>query len=339
MRILFYGAGVIGSVYAATLQKGGHDVSVLARGERLATIREQGVRVESVLTGERTEARVHAVETLAPDDAYDLIVVAMQSHDVEAVLPVLSANLHSATILFLGNNAAGPDHLVQALGEPRVLLGFPSVGGYFDGPVVRFAGESERLGLTLGELDDRASDRRREVEQAFAVADVDVTTEPHIDAWLKAHVALVLPILFGLDRHGLDNEALARDRATMRLVARAVREGLGVLEVVGYPIRPLRLRTITWLPTAITAFLLGKIIASDFARVAFAGHAAAARGEFALLLDQFRRFIATSGCATPALDELCAGGIHLDGGGCTARGILVNHSHDLRRRPPSSRRG
>ena len=35
MKILAYGAGVIGSPYAAKLQDSGHPVTVLARGERL----------------------------------------------------------------------------------------------------------------------------------------------------------------------------------------------------------------------------------------------------------------------------------------------------------------
>ncbi len=69
MRILIYGAGVIGSVYAARLQEGGHDVSVLAREQRLATIRERGILLEGALTGERTEVKVRAVERLEPEDA------------------------------------------------------------------------------------------------------------------------------------------------------------------------------------------------------------------------------------------------------------------------------
>ncbi len=36
MKILFYGAGVLGSLYAARLQESGQEVSILARGQRLA---------------------------------------------------------------------------------------------------------------------------------------------------------------------------------------------------------------------------------------------------------------------------------------------------------------
>ena len=37
MKILVYGAGVIGTLYAARLQDGGNRVTVVARGQRLAT--------------------------------------------------------------------------------------------------------------------------------------------------------------------------------------------------------------------------------------------------------------------------------------------------------------
>lgn len=248
--------------------------------------------------------RVPTVERLASDDAYDLVVVAMQKTQVTAVLPLLGANEHTPSVLFLGNNAAGPDVLVRALGAARVLMGFPSVGGYFDGGLVRFAGESERLGVTLGELDGGTSPRLEGITQAFAAADIRASIESDIDAWLKAHVALVLPIVFGLDRHRFDNHALAGDRETMRLMARAVGEGLEVLKALGYPIHPFRLKSITWLPTAITSVILGKIIASDFAKVAFAGHAAVAKAEFELLREEFRGLIVASGRATPAVDEL-----------------------------------
>ena len=46
MKILFYGAGVLGSLYAARLQETGQEVSILARGQRLADIREYGIVLE-----------------------------------------------------------------------------------------------------------------------------------------------------------------------------------------------------------------------------------------------------------------------------------------------------
>ena len=43
MKILVYGAGNLGSLYAAKLKDAGHDVTILARGKRLHSIREHGI--------------------------------------------------------------------------------------------------------------------------------------------------------------------------------------------------------------------------------------------------------------------------------------------------------
>src|SRR5271166_4475654 len=52
LRILVIGGGVIGSVYAAWLQKAGQQVTILERGQHLADLRDQGLRIEDTGTGQ-----------------------------------------------------------------------------------------------------------------------------------------------------------------------------------------------------------------------------------------------------------------------------------------------
>ena len=49
MKILVYGAGVLGTLYAARLQDGGQDVSLVARGQRLADLRQHGLVLENMI--------------------------------------------------------------------------------------------------------------------------------------------------------------------------------------------------------------------------------------------------------------------------------------------------
>ena len=51
MKLLFVGAGVLGSLYAARLGEAGHEISVLARGKRLQEIRSQGIVLEHTFSG------------------------------------------------------------------------------------------------------------------------------------------------------------------------------------------------------------------------------------------------------------------------------------------------
>ena len=48
---MVYGAGVIGTLDAARLQEGGHRVTVVARGVRLADIRSYGLVLEDIIGG------------------------------------------------------------------------------------------------------------------------------------------------------------------------------------------------------------------------------------------------------------------------------------------------
>ena len=44
MRILIYGAGVIGSLYAALFAEAGYDTNIYARGKRLEALRNNGLK-------------------------------------------------------------------------------------------------------------------------------------------------------------------------------------------------------------------------------------------------------------------------------------------------------
>lgn len=50
-RILVYGAGVLGSLYAARLAESGKDVTILARGQRLRELWEHGIVLEDARVG------------------------------------------------------------------------------------------------------------------------------------------------------------------------------------------------------------------------------------------------------------------------------------------------
>ena len=47
MKICVYGAGVIGGILASSIERAGHDVSVITRGEHLEAIRKRGLTVRA----------------------------------------------------------------------------------------------------------------------------------------------------------------------------------------------------------------------------------------------------------------------------------------------------
>ena len=108
MRILVYGAGVQGCELAhRLLQNKKNVVTLLARGEWKE-------RIRSMLQFRTTTDRVATIDTLAPDDCYDLVFVAMQAGQLPQVLPILKQN-KSEYFVFMGND---PD----AVGVLRAML-------------------------------------------------------------------------------------------------------------------------------------------------------------------------------------------------------------------------
>ena len=303
MRILVYGAGNIGSLYGGLLSHAGHEVSILTRGERLATIREVGIELEDFATGERTTARPSVVEQLAPDDAYELILVAMGWEHVLEVLPALAQN-GSQSVLFLGNNAAGPKALVDALGTNRVLLGFPGAAGVPSDHAIRYLilarGDQP---TTIGELDGSFSPRLRKIASALESARFPVEMCDQMDAWLKTHAAEILPTAYALYMAAEDAQRLARTRDALVLMIRAIREGHRVLRAAGVPIVPRKHRIFEWLPEPILVAIAKRMVSDESASIKI-GHGVAARKEMELLAADFAALAAKTSVETPALERL-----------------------------------
>lgn len=59
------------------------------------------------------------MDALAPDDAYDLVLVLVRADHLATVLPPLAANQRTPPVPFMVNSAPGPD----ALGRERVGCG------------------------------------------------------------------------------------------------------------------------------------------------------------------------------------------------------------------------
>lgn len=315
LKILFYGAGVLGSLYAARLRGAGHDVSVLARGRRLEELREHGVVLRDVVTGEQAVTRVGVVERLAPGDDYDLVVVIVRKDQLPSVLPALAKNRSTPDVLFMLNNASGPSQMVDALGKERVILGFPGAGGWRDGHVVRYLlGPSwlqKMQPAVFGELDGGASPRLGRIMAAFRGAGFSVAASPNMDAWLKTHASVVVPLASAVHAAGGNVRRLSRTPEALVLTARAIQENLGVLRALSVPVTPGGLRALGWVPEPLLVGLLGRLFDTRIAEVGLGPHAGAAPDEIGQLAGELARLARDAGAPTPATDRLRA---HLDPG-------------------------
>ena len=232
MKLLVYGAGVCGSLFAARMHEAGHDVTLLARGERLTALRRQGVQLAEE---DGPVRRVPIPVTERPGDGYDLITVFVRTHQVDAILPAL-AGLES-DVLFLLNWAAGAEPLGAVIGHERVLLGFPTAGGTMDGDVVRYRATNpitRRFPMPIGEPDGHSTPRLERIVRALRTAGINAKAEPQMDAWLKTHAAFAVPLGQAVLAAG-GPVALAADPDAVRGMIRLIRQNLAAMPTPTVP--------------------------------------------------------------------------------------------------------
>jgi 2-dehydropantoate 2-reductase len=233
MKLLVHGAGVLGSLLAVRMHEAGHDVSLLARGERLAALRRYGVQLAEEDSPDVRRVPVPVVEH--PAGGYDLIAVLVRTHQVDAVLDRLAGV--EGDVLFLLNWAGGPAPLGAVIGHERVLLGFPASGGTMDGDVVRHraTGPLTRLvRMPIGEPDGRTTPRLERIVRAFRAVGINARTEPRMDAWLTTHAAFEVPLGQAVHTAG-GPVALADDPDAVRDMVRRMRQNLAALPAPPVP--------------------------------------------------------------------------------------------------------
>ena len=78
MKILVYGAGVLGCNLARNLFRAGKDVTLLARGRWAEGIQKNGLRIKDKFSPRVSVSRIPVVTALRPDDAVDVIFVVLR---------------------------------------------------------------------------------------------------------------------------------------------------------------------------------------------------------------------------------------------------------------------
>lgn len=304
MRILVYGAGVLGSLYAARLQESDNEVTVLARGRRLDAIRADGLVLEDASTGRCSVTRVSVVEELSPADPYDLVLVPVRREQLPSVLPSLAASRATPTVLFFGNNASGPEELVRALGRERVLLGFPGASGTLRGSTVRYFLIRQQP-TTLGELEGARSARLGRIAEALRAGGFAVGISRNMDAWLKTHAVFVTAMTAALYLTDADPHRVARRPDILRLMVQGTKEGFRCLRSLQSFDAPRNLRVLYGvMPTWFAVRFWSRTLATELGELGFAAHADVAREEMTLLASEVWRLVQLSGVPATHLEEL-----------------------------------
>lgn len=237
MKILVIGAGVIGSVYGYVMAQAGHDVTHYVRPGKKASL-ENGIRMrflDARKKNPKDEEVLYAlkvVESLSPDDNYDLFIVSVRHYQLETLLPLLVQTVGDADILFFNGNWEGFEFIDRYLPRSKYLWGFPVAGGGFNGRKLDAAILEE---VRLGEVDGRDTPRLKRIGGMFEQAGLKVDVQENIPHWLWVHFAINCGIIGAAFKAGGAKELLDSVPALHKGIL-AGREALAVCRARGVDI-------------------------------------------------------------------------------------------------------
>ncbi|MDL2218286.1 NAD(P)-binding domain-containing protein [Christensenellaceae bacterium OttesenSCG-928-M15] len=237
MKILIYGAGVQGSFLAHVLDNAGHEVKILARGQRAIQLKENGIVIRHYFQRKTTVDKIEVVEELKNDDLYDMIFVMMKYNDFQSVLPILSKNV-SENIVLVGNNVTASEMQEyineHSAAKKNVIFGFQISGGMRRGAevvAIRFDAGEMKVGCLAGDVPDA-------ITKAFESTKYKITLEKDIDAWLKTHAAMIPAMNFAAYIKDNNFKAVAKDNELLREAVETMGESYGILDALGYDLVP-----------------------------------------------------------------------------------------------------
>jgi 2-dehydropantoate 2-reductase len=237
MKVLIYGAGVIGQIYGGRLAQKGHDVTLLAREESAAALASRGVTLRK--DGESWHLRPAVVTEIPRDASFDLILVTVRRDQLAPIIDDLSESA-GGQVVFMLNQCTDLERVRERVGADRTLFGFPGVAGYRsdDGSITYL--EVRQQPNTI----ERRNGLERQVTDLLRSAGFAVETSEDMAGWLATHAVFVTAVGAAILASDGDSAALAADRARVAELVAAVGEGFRALARQGVTVTPTPLRLI-----------------------------------------------------------------------------------------------
>jgi 2-dehydropantoate 2-reductase len=292
MRILVFGAGVIGSLYAVRLSSMDIDVVLFARGRRLETLKKKGL-----LYYEKNmvkKASIKIIDKLENDDIYDYIFVTVRYEQVEDALMDIKDN-YSKNIITL-SNAIGYDNWVKIVGN-KLIPGFPGAGGDIKEDILYAKFVSKNIqGTTLGEINGETTERIMEISKIFETAKISFEISNNIQAFHITHAAVSMANKHFYTENGMVDFRTAKSMKILKGIAMDIKNNLICIEKIGISIVPSKMIMLKKLPIFLYILIYYIMLNIKYTRgVLLGNHAHNAKSEVLLLDKDFNNLCSKNG--------------------------------------------
>ena len=288
MRILIYGAGVIGSLYAILFANAGYDVSIYARGDRLEKLREKGLLY--LENKNIKKAKVKLCSKLSDTGIYDFIFLTVRNNQLKKALTELRTN-KSKCIVTMVNNLFEYKELEKIAGKGRILPAFPGAGGSITDDILD-ASLTPRFiqPTTFGEITGVKTKRSKYLAQIFKKSKIPYQEIKDMHKWQLCHLAMVIPIADAYYEAVCPKEVGLEKDIMQRTAKRLKRNFIFLKKDLG-EISPWKLNVFIAVPVKILAFALRFLFKSSFGDKFMYRHSMKARDEMKRLHREFYGYV------------------------------------------------
>ena len=288
MRLLIYGAGVIGCLYAALFNQAGYDTTIYARGKRLESFKKNGLLYER--NGQTQKADVKIIEKLADDDRFDYVFLTVKENQAHIALRELSSN-SSLNIVTMINTLEPYGKWEELCGRGRIIPAFPGAGGSFQGDILKATLTPWVIQpTTFAEIDGKKTKRLSELALILKKSGIPHQIVKNMHEWQLCHLAMVVPIADAYYIAGNPKEVW-RERKVMAETTKQIKSNFKTLYHIGIHLSPWKMNLFRLMPVNILKMGLTVIFKSDFGDMFMYQHSMNAPDEMKQLHLQFYRYI------------------------------------------------
>lgn len=311
MKILIYGAGVVGSTYGWQLSKAGHEITVLVRPEKRQFI-EKGICIHCTdfRGGQKLIEEVvftpDVIDSLSANNNFEYIIVTTNNLHLKEVLPILSQSAGKAHILFFQNMWVNDlEDINGFLSKEQYFFGFPFMAGGGRGTTcIKSAISGLKQSHTpLGELNGEISERVQKIAKAFEEANLKPVIYKQIKTWLITHYAVAAGLSAGIMK-AKGGWYFARNSGILKDTIKAIREGLDVCRQLGFNPKAEKANKLYYLPFLISVPIAKKVYSNEALCLMFDGHTQHSPDEMEKMLEDIIRYGEKKNVMMPHLKEL-----------------------------------
>lgn len=181
IRIAMMGSGGIGGYFGGRMAAAGADVTFIARGRHLNTIRNTGLRIDSAELGDALVHPAKATESPADVGPVDCVIMGVKLWDTEETGRIIAPMLGPDTaVLSLQNGIDGDEILAPIVGRERLIGGVAFIASSISEPgTIKHIGTMQRI--VIGEPDGSGSARLTALHEAMTAGGIDAEISQDID--------------------------------------------------------------------------------------------------------------------------------------------------------------